>query len=250
VVALMVPLSTVFLFWTTFHLPGESVVALLFKGASAVNSTWWRAVPGTAFGIGAILLARRGRGGEASLLAALCVVMVTGAIGTVLPPGILRARTPDAIAALTSWLAIVVLVFLFLARRLTRHRLVGLLTVLLVGGLYTYRGALDDPVSAIFGYAGLGMALFGLVWQAITGAGFTRKGTKRFPEPTRIFAYLANTLFAFAVVAFVSTTRVQVGGIALSDLEATGDQALGTPLLLAATVLGLWYGFGAEESSD
>jgi hypothetical protein len=249
-VALMVPISTIYLFWTAFHLPGESVASWIYGVAQAVNSTWWRAVPGTALGIGAIFLARRGRIGEASLLAAVCVYMVTGAIGTVLPPGMLRARTPDAIAAITSWLAIVVLIVSFLARRLTRQRLVGLLTVLLVGGLYTYRNALDDPVSAIFGYAGLGIALFGLIWQAITGAGFTRKGSKRFPEPTRIFAYLANTLFAFAVVAFVSTTRVQVGGIALADLESTGDAALGTPLLLAATVLGLWYGFGAEEHGE
>jgi hypothetical protein len=249
-VVIMVPITTAYYFWITFHLPGESVVAWIFGGAQSVNTTWWRAVPGSALGIGAVVLARRGRIGEASLLAAVCVYMVTGAIATVLPTAMLRAHTPDAIAALTSWLAIVVLVTLFLARRLTRHRLVGLLTVLLVGGLYTYRGALDDPVSAIFGYAGLGMALFGLIWQAITGAGFTRKGSKRFPEPTRIFAYLANTLFAFAVVAFVSTTRVRVGSVALSDLEATGDAALGTPLLLAATVLGLWYGFGAEEHGE
>ncbi len=104
-------------------------------------------------------------------------------------------------------------------------------------------------MSAILGYAGLGVALFGLIWQALTGAHFTREGSRRFPEPTRIFAYLANTLFAFAIVAFVAATRVQLG-LALSDLDATGDSALGTPLLIAATVLGLWYGFGAEESSD
>ena len=247
---LMVPLTLVYFSWITFHLPGESVVASLFGGAQAVNSTWWRAVPGTALGIGAIVLARRGRIGEASLLAAVCVYMVTGALGTVLPPAMLRARTPDAIAAITSWLAIVVLIVLFVTRRLTRQRLAGLLTVLLVGALYTYRNALDDPVSAILGYAGLGIALFGLIWQAITGAHFTRHGSKRFPEPTRIFAYLANTLFAFAVVAFVATTRVQVSGIALSDLESTGDAGLGTPLLVAATVLGLWYGFGAEEHDE
>ncbi len=248
-VVLAVPITTLYYVSITFHLPGESAVAWLYGGIGAVSSTWWRAVPGVALGVGAIVLARRGRIGEASLLAAVCVFSVTGALSTILPPGMLRARTPDSIAAITSWLAIVVLVVLFLARRLTRRRLVGLLTVLLVGGLYTYRDALDDPVSAIFGYAGLGIALFGLMWQAITGAGFTRTGSTRFPEPTRIFAYLANTLFAFAVVAFVSTTRVQVGAVTLSDLEATGDAALGTPLLLAATVLGLWYGFGAEESS-
>jgi hypothetical protein len=250
IVVLMVPLTTIYYFWITFGLPGKSAVVWLYGGAEGLSSTWWRVVPGTVLGVGAILLARRGRVGEASLLSVVCVFLVTGALGTVLPPAMLRARTPETIAALTSWLAILVLIGVVIAGRLTRRRLVGLLTVLLVGGLYTYRGALDNPVSAILGYAGLGLALFGLVWQAITGAGFTRRGSKRFGTPTRIFAYLANTLFAFTVVAFVSTTRVQVGSVELSDLEATGDAALGTPLLLAATVLGLWYGFGAEESSD
>ena len=247
-VVLLVPISWVYSFWMLLHLPGQSVVTAVFDALQVVTSSWWRVVPGAALGIGGVVLARRGRIGEASLLGAVCVYMVTGALGTLLPPGMLRARTPDAIAEVTSWVAIVALVVLLAARRLTRQRTVGLLTVLLVGGLYTYRNTLDDPVSAILGYAGLGVALFGLVWQAITGAHFTREGSKRFPEPTRIFAYLANTLFAFAIVAFVANTRVQVGGIALSDLESTGDVALGTPLLIAATVLGLWYGFGAEES--
>jgi len=250
VVVLTVPVITAYYFWITFHLPGESVMVWLYGGVQAMSSTWWRVIPGTALGIGAIVLARRGRVGEASLLAAVCVVTVTGALGTVLPAAMLRARTPDSIAAITSWLAIVVLVITALMRRLTRRRLVGLLTVLLVGGLYTYRNALDDPVSAIFGYAGLGIALFGLAWQALTGAAFTRSGSRRFPEPTRSFAYLANTLFAFGVVAFVSVSRVEVGSVSLSDLNATGDAALGTPLLLAATVLGLWYGFGAEEHDE
>jgi len=249
-VVLIVPLTTIYYFWVSFDLPGKAAVAWAYGGVEAFSSTWWRAVPGVALGIGAVVLARRGRVGEASLFATVCVFLVTGAVGTVVTPALLRARTPEAIAALTSWLAIVVLIGVLVAGRLTRRRLVGLLTVLLVGGLYTYRGSLDDPVSAIFGFAGLGVALFGLVWQAITGAGFTRTDSKRFPAPTRIFAYLANTLFAFTVVAFVSTTREQVGSVALQDLEATGDAALGTPLLLAATVLGLWYGFGAEEHSE
>jgi hypothetical protein len=250
IVVLMVPVTWLYGIWTLLHLPGEAIVSADFDAVwNAVNSSWWRAVPGAGMGIGAIVLARRGRLGEASLLAAVCVYAVSGAVGWLFPPGMVRARTPEAIATVTSWLAIALVVVLFLARRLTRQRLVGLLTVLLVGGLYTYRNALDDPVSAILGYAGLGIALFGLIWQALTGAHFTREGSRRFPEPTRIFAYLANTLFAFAIVAFVATTRVQLG-LALSDLDATGDAALGTPLLIAATVLGLWYGFGAEESSD
>ena len=107
VVVLTVPVITAYYFWITFHLPGESVMVWLFGGVQALSSTWWRAIPGTALGIGAIILARRGRVGEASLLAAVCVVMVTGAIAIVLPAAMLRARTPDAIAAITSGLAIV-----------------------------------------------------------------------------------------------------------------------------------------------
>jgi hypothetical protein len=250
VVVLMVPVTWFYGIWLFLHLPGQSVVSTSFDAVwHAVNSSWWRAIPGAGMGVGAVVLARRGRVGEASLLAAVCVYAVTGAAAGWLPPGMVQARTPDAIAEVTSWLAIAALVVLFAARRLTRQRTVGLLTVLLVGGLYTYRNVLDDPVSAILGYAGLGVVLFGLVWQAITGAHFTREGSSGFPEPTRIFAYLANTFFAFTIVAFVATTRVQLG-LALSDLGSSGDSALGTPLLIAATVLGLWYGFGAEESSD
>lgn len=250
VVVLLVPIITVYFVWTTLGLPGASVVGTLYQGIGLVTGTWWRAVPGAVMGIGAILLARRNRVVVASLLATVCVVTVTGALGTVLPPGMFRARTVEAMASITSWLAIVVLVVLLVARRLTRHRMVGLMTVLLVGGLYTYRGALDDPVSALVGFAGLGTVLFGLVWQGITGAGFTRSDTRRFPMPTRVFAYLANTLFAFTVVAFVAATRADLSSLSLSDLDSTGDAALGTPLLLAATVLGLWYGFGTPEPPD
>jgi cyanate permease len=75
-----------------------------------VGGAWWRLVPGTAFAVGAVVLARRGRVGEASLLASVFVVVVSGAIGAVLPPEILRARTADSIAGVTSLVAMVVLV--------------------------------------------------------------------------------------------------------------------------------------------
>jgi hypothetical protein len=167
-----------------------------------------------------------------------------------LPPQLLQARTPEGIAAVTSVLAIVVLVVTAAFKELNRRRFVGLFTVMLVGGLYTYRDALDDPVSAVVGYAGLATALFGLVWQGLTGAGFTRNGSRRLPQETRVLAYLANTLFAFCIVAFVASSRSSAGTLSLVDLDSTGDYALGTPLLLAATVLGLWYGFGARERRE
>src|ERR1035437_3237266 len=89
VVVLTVPVTTAYYFWITFHLPGESVMVWLFGGVQALSSTWWRAIPGTAFGIGAVILARRGRVGEASLLVAVCVVAVSGAVATALPPTML-----------------------------------------------------------------------------------------------------------------------------------------------------------------
>ena len=64
---------------------------------------------------------------------------------------------------------------------------------------------------------------------------------ERVPVPTD------GTLRSFTIVAFVSVTRSTSSTLSIVDLEATGDAALGTPLLVAATVLGLWYGFGAGE---
>jgi hypothetical protein len=250
VVILVIPVITVFFYWQAFGLPGGSTLGAAAISLSNVGGQWWRLVPGTAFAIGAVVLARRGRVGEATLLASVFVVVVSGAVGTVLPPEILRARTADSIAGVTSLVAMVALAVTAALRELTRRKLVGLLTVLLVGGLFTYRDVLDDPVSAVLGFAGLGTAIFGLVWQGLTSAGFTRRDSRRFPQATRVFAYLANNAFAFCIVAFAAASRLSVGSLSLTDMDSIGDYVLGTPLLLAATVLGLWYGFGARERRE
>ncbi len=250
IVILIIPVITVFYYWQALGLPGGSTLGTTAVSLSTLGGQWWRLVPGTAFAVGAALLARRGRVGEASLLASVFVVVVSGAIGSLLPAEILRARTADSIAGVTSLVAIVVLVVTAAFGELTRRKLVGLLTVLLVGGLFTYRDVLDDPVSAVLGFAGLGTAIFGLVWQGLTSAGFTRRDSRRFPQATRVLVYLANNAFAFCIVAFSAASRRPVGSLSLTDMDAIGDYVLGTPLLLAATVLGLAYGFGARERRD
>ena len=250
VVILIVPVVTVFYYWQALDLPGGSSLGTAAISLSTLGGQWWRLVPGMGFAIGAVILARRGRVGEASLLASVFVVVTSGAIGTLLPAEILRARTADSMAAVTSLVAMVTLAVTAAFRELTRRKLVGLLTVLLVGGLFTYRDALDDPVSAVLGFAGLGTAIFGLVWQGLTSAAFTRGDSRRFPQATRVFAYLANNAFAFCIVAFSAASRRSVGSLSLTDMDSIGDSVLGTPLLLAATVLGLWYGFGARERRE
>lgn len=243
------PIITLYAILATFKVPGADALSGLAHGLSNGSWQWWRAVPATVMVVVAIVLARRGREAMANAFMAFAAVNLAAAAAPLLPPDLLRARTADSIATVTSWIAIVTLAVTAAFGELTRRRAVGLVTVLLVGGLYTYRDTLDDPVSAVLGYAGLGAALFGLAWQAITGAGFTRADTPRLPQSTRVLAYLANTLFAFSIVAFVSVSRSTGALLSIVDLEATGDAALGTPLLVAATVLGLWYGFGAGERS-
>lgn len=247
VTVLVSPIITAYAIFSALKVPGADALGVLAHSLTSGAWQWWRAVPSSILVVVAIVLARRGKEGMANAFMAFAAVNLTSAVATVLPPDLLRARTADSIATVTSWIAIVALGVTAAFKELTRRRTLGLVTVLLVGGLYTYRDTLDDPVSALLGYAGLGAVLFGLVWQAITGAGFTRRDTPRLPQSTRVLAYLANTLFAFTIVAFVSVTRSTSTTLSIVDLEATGDAALGTPLLVAATVLGLWYGFGAGE---
>ncbi len=250
VAAVVTPLVVVYVLGSALHLPGSDALGGVIQWFNSGAGLWWRVVPGVVFMVLAGVLARRGRSGEASMFIVVGVATLAAPIGSLLPAQLLQARTPEGIAAVTSVVAVVAMVVTAAFKELSRRRFVGLLTVLLVGGLYTYRDTLDDPVSALVGYAGLGTAIFGLVWQGLTGAGFTRTGTKRLPQETRVLAYLANTLFAFCIVAFVAASRSSAGTLSLVDLDATGDFALGTPLLLAATVLGLWYGFGARERRE
>lgn len=250
IAAVVTPLVVVYVLSATLNLPGADGLGALIQWINSGAGLWWRVVPGAAFLGLAVVLSRRGRSGEASMLAVVGVATLAAPIGSLLPSQLLRDRSPEAIAAVTSVLAILVLIVTAAFKELTRRRFVGLFTVLLVGGLYTYRDTLDDPVSAVVGYAGLGTAIFGLVWQGLTGAAFTRTSSPKLPQATRVLAYLANTLFAFCIVAFVAASRSSAGTLSLVDLDATGDSALGTPLLLAATVLGLAYGFGARERRD
>jgi hypothetical protein len=250
IAAVVTPLVVVYVLGSALSLPGADVLGAFVQWINSGAGLWWRVVPGIAFVVLAVVLSRRGRTGEASMLAVVSVATLVAPVGSLLPPHLLQARTPEGIAAVTSVLALVVLVVTAAFKELNRRRFVGLFTVMLVGGLYTYRDVLDDPVSAVVGYAGLATALFGLVWQGLTGAGFTRNGSRRLPQETRVLAYLANTLFAFCIVAFVAASRSSSGTLSLVDLDSTGDYALGTPLLLAATVLGLWYGFGARERRE
>ena len=120
IVILIIPVITVFYYWQAFDLPGGSALGAAAISLSTVGGPWWRLVPGTAFAVGAVVLARRGRVGEASLLASVFVVVVSGAIGALLPAEILRARTADSIAGVTSLVAMVVLVVTAALRELTQ----------------------------------------------------------------------------------------------------------------------------------
>lgn len=195
----------------------------------------------------AVWLARRGRRTEAVLVASFAglacyTFLITRPRTPILPP-----RTVEALTSVSAWVAVVVLVVLLLTRRLTERRLGGVLLALLAGGLYGIRDALDDPVSAVLGFAGLGAVLFGLVWQTLTGAAATRHGSRRLPQSTRVLAYLANSMLAVSSVAVSSLSREPIGTATPADLQSLGDDVLGTPLLLVAVLLGLWQAVRPER---
>ncbi len=223
-------------------LPGREVIRAIWTGYNSGPATdILRGLVGVALVWLAVRLARRGRTAAATALAAFGGYQVIRLLPTDTPAfSWLLERSTDGIATVSSWVAIVVLLVALVTRTLDRGRQVGVLTVLLVGGLYAFRDALDDPVSALLGFAGLGVLLFGLVWQVLTEADVTRTGTRRFPLTTRVYLFLANGVFAVCSVALAALSRHPSQSGSAADQQELGDSILGTPLLLAAVLVGLW----------
>lgn len=84
------------------------------------------------------------------------------------------------------------------------------------------------------------LLVFGLTWRVFTDAGFTRAGSRRLPQPTRILLFLANSLFAVTSIAYLALTR-GIGTYVDTTLWArSGELVLGDPLFVVALAAGMW----------
>jgi hypothetical protein len=104
--------------------------------------------------------------------------------------------------------------------------------LLVLSLLFSLRQFLGDPVGELVGYSGIGLVIFGLLWDFLTGAEWGNGDSRRFPRPTRVLLVLTNTVLLAVVVTYASLVRD--AGFSVDDFVALGDQVLGVALLAAA----------------
>ncbi len=229
--------------------PVGDLVDLVVAGwTDSYPGVWWRALLGVvALGF-AWQRSRSNRLGEAGFLISFAAAVFLDAAG-LLPGGdFLLDRTPAGYALVAGAAALIFAGWAAVRRGLTRERATGVLTVLLLAVLYPHRDILSDPGSAVLVFSAPLVILFGLTWRVLTDAGFTRAGSRHFPQPTRVLLFLANSLFAVTSIAFLALTRGTGTDVDTTIWASTGDSLLGDPLFVVALVAGAWLIAGPGQT--
>lgn len=183
----------------------------------------------------AVPLARRGRPWTAMFMSSLTVLVLFQ---------LFRSQGFDAWASTTvpqlSGLLLIALLVtaavLLIGRRLTLPRVAALASGILLCVIYPHRAILDDPISALLGFSGIGAVLFGLIWRVLTEGDITREATPRWPVPARVLLYCASALLGVTSAAFVALTRSSGGTLDVAMFADAGDYLLGTPLFITAVI--------------
>lgn len=196
-----------------------------------------RALFGVIVIVASIPLIRKGRQGLGVGLAAF------GA-GTLLDLSVVLAgldgrTTADPLCLVGPVLAILLAGWRFASRTFDGSCAWGLGTVLMVSAGYAHRDWIADPVTALLGFSGVAVLLFGLTWRVLTDGAFTNTDSRAFPRAVRVLLFLGYLLFAMCVVAYVSLARATGGSADVTPFGERGDEFLGTSLLVSALICGL-----------
>lgn len=180
-------------------------------------------------------LARRGRPWGAMFMSGLTALTIFTLLRSF---GVqqLTDNSVDQMSALLLAVAVVTAVTVALAGRLTAARAAALASAILLCLLFPHRSILDDPLSAALGFTGIGAVLFGLVWRLLTEADITQEGTRKWPVPSRVLLYCANSLLAVSSAAYVALSRSSGSSQDIAVFADLGDFLLGTPLFLTAVI--------------
>lgn len=146
--------------------------------------------------------------------------------------------SPAMVVEVASCAAVVAIVVLRLRGRLSATRLGALGSFVILAWAFALGDLLGSPITTILGLSGVSLSLYGLIWSFLTGAGDANEGSGGFPRPSRVLIYLANAVFAMAVVAYgVLVRSATTAVVTVSDPSQIGLQVLGTALVLTAAAL-------------
>ncbi len=180
----------------------------------------------------AMRLVRRGRAMRAVLFGGIAVTVAATSMRVVVAQRWAIWFDPDTVNLLASAAVLLGIGWYAVRRRLTQRRAVAASTLLMLCLLFSLRQFLGDPVGELVGYSGVGLVVFGLLWDLMTSSAWGNGDSRRFPRPTRVLLVLTNTALLAVVVAYASLVR-DAGGLSLDDFAELGDLVLGVGLLAA-----------------
>ncbi len=130
------------------------------------------------------------------------------------------------------------LTLLWLARgQLTRARALDLLSIGVLLALLNQTAFLDNPFSPVFGFAGVGFLVFGIVWNVVTAGGnFINRDTPRLASSARLLLYLGYVLLSVAVVHWYVASHNIESQLTQARLNESGFLKIGLPLIYLALI--------------
>jgi hypothetical protein len=188
-----------------------------------VGQIYWPIVIKAVALVVALWLLRRGRRAPALYLGTFAATQLWFELAA--PGRPLAVLTWRGIGPVDFWWVVILVamgLFWLLRRELTAARAGRLLLIALMTALLRQTDFIEDPFSPFFGFAGIGLVAFGIIWDALTIGSWANVSSPALPRVSRIFLYLGYVLFTVTIINWVLTTHN------LSYMESfSGEVALG-----------------------
>jgi len=222
------------------------LIALADLFSNQLSDSWRLLVYAAALALAVRLILRRfPSAGMAPVALYLGIFGATGVwIYLTLPASILGALVWRGAEPVVFWwmmfIAIVTIVRL-VRRQLDAGRVLRLLFATMIIFLMQQTGFIESRFSPILGFAGISFVAFGIVWDALTGAGWVNADSVNLPRVGRVFLYVGYTILAVTVLNWALAAH-DLGAVATLTGGAadTGYATFGKPLLYAVAAIAIW----------
>ncbi len=181
-------------------------------------------------------LAGRSRPSAALLLGCVAMTLLAVAGTSVSRDAFVVTLNLGVLNLLAGLLLLVFGVSLLLRGRLTRQRAITLSVGFILSGLFAGRDFVSDPIQAVLGLSGVGLAMFGLSWDLLTGSQWANRDGRRLRVPSRLMLLLANSTLGVTVLAYLALTRQSGGPGDPESYSNAGNLILGTALVAATFI--------------
>ena len=167
----------------------------------------------------------------------------------VAPRRFLDALGADVELSTDVWVTLFIVgvgVVLLAKRRLDIPRALDLFVALVIAEALRHSSLLEDPFSAVLGFTGFFVIVFGLVFDLLTVGAWANEDEPRAPRTGRLLTYLGYVLCSITIVTWAVVSHDLVQTTTFTGSAALiGFEVVGRPLLLGAIALAVaeaWRG--------